>query len=148
MFPFIIGSLQATEAIKILVGAGEANRKLNYIDVWVSGGIFDAFEVNPSKSCPACHGNYEFLEGGFSSTTTMLCGQNSVQLINPGVENISLKELEERLKPLGETACSEFMLRFIIDEFEMVVFPDGRAIVKNTTDESTARSLYAKYVGR
>jgi hypothetical protein len=28
-----------------------------------------------------------------------------------------------------------------------VVFPDGRAIVKNTIDESYARSLCAKYIG-
>jgi hypothetical protein len=29
----------------------------------------------------------------------------------------------------------------------MILFPDGRAIVKGTTDEATARSLYARYVG-
>jgi len=28
----------------------------------------------------------------------------------------------------------------------MVIFPDGRAIIKNTTDESLARGLYAKYI--
>jgi len=39
------------------------------------------------------------------------------------------------------------MLRFIIGNQEMVIFPDGRAIVKNTNDESLARGLYAKYIG-
>jgi adenylyltransferase/sulfurtransferase len=29
----------------------------------------------------------------------------------------------------------------------MVVFPDGRALVRGTTDESLARTLYARYVG-
>jgi adenylyltransferase/sulfurtransferase len=29
----------------------------------------------------------------------------------------------------------------------MTVFPDGRAIVKGTTDIGLARSLYARYVG-
>jgi len=29
----------------------------------------------------------------------------------------------------------------------MVIFPDGRAIVKNTDDEVMARGLYAKYIG-
>jgi len=29
----------------------------------------------------------------------------------------------------------------------MVLFPDGRAIVKGTNDESVAKGLYAKYVG-
>jgi hypothetical protein len=29
----------------------------------------------------------------------------------------------------------------------MTLFPDGRAIIKGTTDKAIARSLYAKYVG-
>jgi adenylyltransferase/sulfurtransferase len=55
--------------------------------------------------------------------------------------------LAERLKPIGEVNNNEFMLDFKVDSQEMVIFPDGRAIVKNTTDESLARGLYAKYVG-
>jgi len=29
----------------------------------------------------------------------------------------------------------------------MVIFPEGRAIVKNTDDESLALGLYNKYIG-
>jgi adenylyltransferase/sulfurtransferase len=29
----------------------------------------------------------------------------------------------------------------------MTIFPDGRAIIKGTTDLGVARSLYAQYVG-
>jgi adenylyltransferase/sulfurtransferase len=29
----------------------------------------------------------------------------------------------------------------------MTVFPDGRAIIKGTSDTGVARSLYARYVG-
>jgi len=39
------------------------------------------------------------------------------------------------------------ILRFTVDNHEMVVFSDGRAILRNTTDESLARGLYAKYIG-
>jgi adenylyltransferase/sulfurtransferase len=39
------------------------------------------------------------------------------------------------------------MLTFKVDQYEMVIFPDSRAIVKNTHDEAVARGLYAKYVG-
>jgi len=34
-----------------------------------------------------------------------------------------------------------------VDNHEMVVFPDGRAILRDSTDESLARGLYAKYIG-
>ena len=39
------------------------------------------------------------------------------------------------------------MLRFSVDDKEIIVFPDGRAIIKNTIDESLAKELYVKYVG-
>jgi adenylyltransferase/sulfurtransferase len=39
------------------------------------------------------------------------------------------------------------MFHLKVDDHEMVIFRDGRAIVKNTDDESLARGLYAKYIG-
>jgi len=30
---------------------------------------------------------------------------------------------------------------------QMAIFPDGRAIIMDTTDEAKARSFYAKYLG-
>ena len=144
--PFIIGSLQAAEAMKILVGAEEEiNRQLIFIDVWKVS--FDHLAIRPHPDCPACQGKYEFLEAKFGLKTTTLCGQNAVQVLNPKVKPLPLEELAARLKPIGEVNYNEFMLRLTIDNHEMVVFSDGRTIFRNTTDESLARSLYAKYIG-
>jgi len=143
--PFIIGSLQSAEAMKILVGAKEINRDLIIIDVWK--GSFYRLKISPRQDCPACLGKYEFLEGEFGVRTTSLCGQNAVQVLNPKAKHLSLEELATRLKPVAQVSYNEFMLRFTVDNHEMVVFPDGRAILRNTTDESLARGLYAKYVG-
>lgn len=143
--PFIIGSLQSAEAMKILVGAGEINRGLVIIDVWK--GTFNRLKVVPREDCLACHGKYEFLDGEFGIKTTSLCGQNAVQVLNTKVGELSLKELAARLKPIAEVSYNEFMLRLVADAQEMFIFPDGRAIVKNTADESLARGLYAKYIG-
>mgnify|MGYP003336154118 CR=1 FL=1 len=33
------------------------------------------------------------------------------------------------------------------EPFEFTVFPDGRAIIKGTSDTDRARTLYAKYIG-
>ena len=143
--PFIVGSLQTVEAIKILVGAKEINRDLIVIDVWE--GKFSRLKIGRRADCPACQGKYEFLEARFGTKTTSLCGQNAVQVINPEVGELSFEGLAARLSPLGEVSYNEFMLRFVVDSHEMVIFPDGRAIVKNTGDESLARGLYAKYIG-
>jgi len=143
--PFIIGSLQSTEAIKILVGAKEINRDLIIIDVWAV--TFHHLKIAPHENCPACQGKYEFLEARFGTRTTSLCGQNAVQVINPEVKEISFERLATHLRPVGEVSYNEFMLRFGVDNHEMVIFPDGRAIIKNTNDASLARGLYAKYIG-
>jgi len=143
--PFIIGSLQSAEAIKILVGSDSVNRDLVMINVWE--GKFSRFKIGRRDDCPACRGKYEFLEARFGTKTTSLCGQNAVQVLNPAVGEVSFDSLAAHLKPLGEVSYNEFMLRFVVDSHEMVIFPDGRAIVKNTNDESLARGLYAKYIG-
>jgi adenylyltransferase/sulfurtransferase len=143
--PFITASLQATEALKLLTGATDINRDLISIDVWLAE--IKHIKIARQNGCPSCHGKYEFLDAHFGTRTTSLCGQNAVQVSNPGRKAVSLQELSERLKPIGEVKNNEFMLDFKVDSQEMVIFPDGRAIVKNTTDESLARGLYAKYVG-
>jgi len=131
--------------MKILTGAEEINQGLIMIDVWK--GAFERLEITRREDCAACQGRYEFLEGQFGLKTTSLCGQNAVQILNPEAGEVSLKTLATHLEPLGKVSYSEFMLRFRVDNHEMVIFPDGRAIVKNTDDEVMARGLYAKYIG-
>ena len=144
--PWIIASLQLAEALKIIVKAKEVSRDLILIDVW--NNDFKRLKVVRLEDCTACgQGKYEFLAGKFSTKTTSLCGQNAVQVLNSGPYHLSLSELAIRLKPLGEVKYNDFMLQFHPDSHEMIVFPDGRAIIKNTADESYARGLYAKYIG-
>lgn len=146
--PFIIGSLQAAEAVKLLVGARDKlNRDLVSIDVWEN--VFHRTAVNKANrpGCPACSGRYEYLEAEYGTRTTVLCGHESVQVYNPRSEGISLAGLAERLKTAGEVNYNDFMLRFFVEGREIVVFPDARAIIKDTRDEALARGLYAKYIG-
>jgi adenylyltransferase/sulfurtransferase len=48
---------------------------------------------------------------------------------------------------VGEVTVNAFMLRVKIDGYELNLFADARAIIKGTTDEAVARTLYARYVG-
>ena len=60
---------------------------------------------------------------------------------------VNLAELQARLEALGAVRSNEFALRFWHDPFELTVFPDGRAIIKGTTDTGIARSLYSRFIG-
>ena len=77
----------------------------------------------------------------------MLCGRNAVQIVPPGEQTLSLSDLEARLGRIGSVSNNGFMLVFGVGEHELVIFPTGRAIIRGTTDEAQARSLYTRYVG-
>ena len=57
--------------------------------------------------------------------------------------------LDTRGRPIERATirANDFAVRASIDPYELTVFPDGRAIIKGTTDPAIARSLYARYVG-
>ena len=141
-----VASLQVADALKILCGcASQVLPRITTIDVWY-GGIRQIDGPVRDPDCPTC-GRREFrwLEERRRPPVS-LCGRNAVQ-VHERERPIDLAELKARLEPLGEVRANEFALRFLIAPYEMTVFPDGRAIVKGTSDEGVARSLYARYVG-
>jgi adenylyltransferase/sulfurtransferase len=75
-----------------------------------------------------------------------MCGRNSVQ-IHERERPIDFAEMRDRLTPHGTVRYNEFVLKFWRDPYEITLFPDGRAIIKGTTDAGVARSLYARFVG-
>lgn len=141
-----VASIAATETMKFLVGAeAEMRRTVLSIDVWRNLHT-EISAAKPREDCRTC-GEQEFphLEGEGRPHITM-CGRNSVQ-IHERHRPVDLAEMGERLKPLGMVRQNEFVLKFWHNSYEMTVFPDGRAIIKGTTDPAVARSLYARYVG-
>ncbi len=146
----IIASLEANEALKILSGHPEAiSRDLTVFDIWdnrIRQVRLDG--LKDSSDCPACHQQeYPWLDGNRGSHAAVLCGRNAVQLSFPNQEPISLDALAKKLSGLGRVSNNEYLLRFEVDGFQLTVFPDGRAIVKGTEEESEARTVYAKYIG-
>jgi adenylyltransferase/sulfurtransferase len=116
-------------------------------DLWQRS--FQSIPLAPfaDPQCPACHGRFEFLEGRRETRVTSLCGQNAVQIWNPAAGALQFDELKRRLSALGPVEGSEQMVRFAVGGQEIVVFYDGRAIIRGTRDESLAKALYAKYIG-
>ena len=142
----LVASVQATEALKLLVGARDRLRRtLLSFDVWTNERS-EISTTRPRADCQTC-GEREFihLEGKGRPHIT-LCGRNSVQ-IHERERPIDFAEMTERLKPHGTVRHNDFVLKFWREDYEMTLFPDGRAIIKGTTDTAIARSLYARYVG-
>jgi molybdopterin/thiamine biosynthesis adenylyltransferase len=139
-------SIAASEAVKLLVGADEwVRRTLLSFDVWRNERAEVAAD-QPRTSCRTCV-EHEFPHlAGEGRPHITLCGRNSVQ-IHERHRPVDLAQMSEQLKPLGTVRHNDFILKFWREPYEMTLFPDGRAIIKGTTDKTVARSLYARLVG-
>jgi adenylyltransferase/sulfurtransferase len=141
-----VGSIQATEAIKLLVGArAQLRRTLLSLDLWTN----DRAEVSaarPRPGCQACEQRDFVHLAGKRRPQITLCGRNSVQ-IHERNRPVDFVEMSSRLQPHGTVKHNDFVLKFWRDPYEMTLFPDGRAIIKGTNDTAVARSLYARFVG-
>jgi len=141
-----IASVASTEALKLLVGAHDKlRRKLLSYDVW-SNEFAEIATNQPRAECRACALRDFVHLAGEGRPHITLCGRNSVQ-IHERERPIDFEEVTRRLTPHGAVRHNQFVLKFWREPYEMTLFPDGRAIIKGTTDTAVARSLYARYVG-
>lgn len=144
----LVASISATEAVKFMVDGADSphlRRTLLSFDVWTN----EHAEISASKprpGCRACAGRDFIHLAGEGRPHITLCGRNSVQ-IHERQRPIDFAEMDRRLAPHGTVRHNDFVLKFWRDPYELTLFPDGRAIIKGTTDTAVARSLYARYVG-
>jgi molybdopterin-synthase adenylyltransferase len=140
-----VGSFQVAAALRLLAGWDNFVARIQTLDVW-SGAAKQISAGIPDPECGVCGArNFRFLDG-LKRTPVSLCGRNAVQLHNT-TRTLNLEQLASRLRPLGEVRVNEFALRFVMPKYQLTFFPDGRAIVKGTTDVGIARSVYAQLVG-
>jgi molybdopterin/thiamine biosynthesis adenylyltransferase len=146
----IIASLQAVEALKILVGAQDkVRRTMLNLSIW--DYQHSSVDISRAKrpNCPCCgQRKFEYLEERSGNEAISLCGRNSIQISPPEPWNVDLAALAARLSQSGKVETNKFLVRFSVNEdIRLVIFQDGRVLVQGTDDLSTARSLYAKYIG-
>jgi adenylyltransferase/sulfurtransferase len=139
-------AMAATEALKLLSGATARFRPtLLTRDLWLNQQA-EVSSAKPRPDCPTCE-KREFIHlTGQGRPLITLCGRNSVQ-IHEHSRAIDLSQISQQLQPHGSVRHTEFVLKFFKEPLEMTLFPDGRAVIKGTTDVAAARSFYARYIG-
>ncbi len=143
----VIAGLQAAEALKILSGnPGVVNVALVSIDVWSSQ--FDRIDLSATApSCAAC------VEGVFVSREhaageAFLCGRDAVQIRPPQAGMaLDLDTFAISWRALGDVTLSEHVVRLREPNAEILLFRDGRALIKGTADLGRARSIYSRLLG-
>jgi molybdopterin/thiamine biosynthesis adenylyltransferase len=143
--PALVATLQVTEALRLLLGE-PARPRVVTADLWDLS--VRRVEVARDPACRCCgERRFDFLDAVETSTATSLCGRNAVQLSPARACKLDLEALATRLAEAGSVAGNGFLLQFETGEHEIVVFADGRAIVRGTSDPAVARSLYARWIG-
>jgi adenylyltransferase/sulfurtransferase len=143
--PSLIASLQVAAALRIITG-GPVDGRMTTVDIWPES-VRTIAAAQRDPDCPCCaQRDFVYLNGSRRRPIS-LCGRNAVQ-IHERQSPINLADLAEQLKPIAPVRSNEFALRFFPDPYELTIFPDGRAIIKGTTDTGIARGLYARYVGQ
>ena len=142
----LVASYQVADALKILCGqADRVEARITTVDVW-QGGTRQIAAPPRDPECPACgRRQFPYLEES-RREPVRLCGRSAVQ-VQEREQSLDLAQLKARLERIGEVRANEFAVRFFVPPYEMTIFPDGRAIIKGTSDVGLARSLYARYIG-
>ena len=144
----VVAAVQVTEALKLLTGHFEdLHRSLMQFDVWHN----EWRKINPgapAPHCPTCgQRNFVTLEAAANDFSAVLCGRNAVQVLPSQQTRIDFQALAQKLRGVGEVKFNEYLLRFRTGDYELTVFQDARSIIRGTDEITTARSLYAKYIG-
>lgn len=146
----IIGSIQVAEALKILIGAhNHVRRTLIAIDLWENHfSEINVMRLIENGGCRVCvRKEFDYLEGRKGGEITRVCGANQIQIKPTVGYNVNLEEIAKNLKGVDRIMVNPFLLRFAVGEFDVTLFPDGRALIKGTEDLTTARMILAKYLG-
>lgn len=139
-------SFQTTAMLKILTGHQLEPRML-HLDVWVDQFHVVSLSKAKRNGCATCDLRiFPSLASG-SSHETSLCGRDAVQVKPRAPGQLDLDRISAQWSKLGETVRNPFLAKLKLADWEIVLFPDGRALIKGTQDPVRARDLYAKYVG-
>jgi adenylyltransferase/sulfurtransferase len=146
----IVASLQAAEAIKLLVGSDAPAKRLITINAWT--GRYHAVDLSDAlrADCLTCgQAKYQFLEDA-RRDAVQLCGRNAVRIPPARHAAFDAAGIENKLAQSGNLTRTPYFIRCALrdhPELEIMVFADGRTIIHGTNDLARARSIYARYLG-
>ncbi|MFS0777792.1 ThiF family adenylyltransferase [Neobacillus sp. 3P2-tot-E-2] len=145
----ITAALQVTQVLQILSGE-TLSPMLQSMDIWKN----EKAEINvnqlKNKLCPTCgeQPSHPFLLFENQMKTDVLCGRDAVQL-RPGLKpnTYSLPHLLERLENhVTNPVLNEYLLSCNFEDYRIVFFKDGRAIIHGTNEAKKARAVYNRFI--
>jgi adenylyltransferase/sulfurtransferase len=147
--PYLVASLEANEALKLLSGRGGRLEGLLGVDIWHRVELRRFLSRIPRRErCECCGtGRMPALEAGADGAAATLCGRDAVQITPPAGVRSDLDRIEANLKRVGEVRRAGSALRAEVEGIALTLFADGRCLLRGIDDPERARSIYARFVG-
>ncbi|MGI8353269.1 ThiF family adenylyltransferase [Niallia circulans] len=144
-----VAAMQVSQAIQILSGE-KLLPVLRSFDIWK----MEYAEMNVEKlkkfECPTCGGRADFPYLSFQNQTkaAVLCGRDAVHIRPATSKRLDLYVLSKQWKALVQNLIANpYLVSFQYDDYRVILFEDGRAIIHGTSEISVAKSIYARLIG-
>lgn len=144
----IVGTLVSLEALKLLLGFGEA-LEANVLNVSLPSLSFEKISYKKNPKCPVCaKKEFPLLSRKEPQTSIVsLCGRGAFQITPAKPASISLPELAKKLSHLPSFRVKSFASEVLSAEFEghpIILFKSGRAIVKGVKSPGEAKGILGR----
>ncbi|WP_156291231.1 ThiF family adenylyltransferase [Oceanobacillus salinisoli] len=144
----IVAATQVTQVLKILSGE-PVKPLLKSTDVWKDEKAEIDVTRLKNEHCPTC-GNeqtFPYLQYKNQTKSEVLCGRDAVQIRPATTQTFVLNVFMERLKGMvTKPILNPFLLSCGFEDYRVVFFKDGRAIIHGTNDKMVARSIYNRFL--
>ncbi|WLR42373.1 ThiF family adenylyltransferase [Bacillus carboniphilus] len=143
----LVSAYQATEVLKYLVEDHKhMNKSLQIFDMWNNQNYSMIVDKAKRNDCPTCGQNPSFpaLKDENQTKVAVLCGRDTVQIRM--FKKIDLDQLEIQLLHYSFIR-NPYLLSVNVEEYRIVFFYDGRALVHGTKDINQAKKIFDRIVG-
>ena len=133
----IIGSMQATETMKWLIGNHiHLSPSMVEFDVWTQQMMKFDMSHAIQKECPVCqHEKY---------ASTILCGRNTIQTYYPGLNTHTFEQYINYFKSKKHVTRNKYLCKFEEEDCTITFFPDGRCLVQGMDNIQEAELLISR----
>lgn len=147
----ITAAHQSAEALKWLSGNKEAMRKkmLTY-DIWNNTNVEAGIARLKSETCETCgpERTYPALRSEGGPDFAVLCGRDTVQIVPKRRGIVTLTEVEEMAKRLGNPyKKTPYFIEMKSDGYRCIIFENGRLLIHGLKDIQKARKIYHQFFG-
>lgn len=144
----MITAIQVTQALKILVGE-PVKPILKSLDVWKDERADIDVSRLKNPECPTCgtQPTYPYLQFDNQTKSDVLCGREAVQIRPATTYEFTLQFFLENLHGIvSNPIINPFLFSCEFENYRVVFFRDGRAIIHGTNDTKVARTVYNRFL--